>query len=149
VAADVAILLVEDSADDRELALRALHEVCEPARIVCAEDGKDALDFMLARGAHAGRDIYKQPRLVILDLTLKQLHGLDVLKAMRADPVTLSIPVVMLTGASEKTDLDRCYTEGANSVVRKSVDFEETRRKLKQVYEFWITVNEAGRSSRV
>jgi two-component system response regulator len=149
VPADVAILLVEDDADDRELALRALHEVCDPARIVCAEDGSDALDFMFARGAHTGRDIRKQPRLVILDLQLQQLHGLDVLKAMRLDPVTAGVPVVMLTGATEKTDLDRCYSEGANSVVRKAVDFEETRRKLKQVYEFWITVNEANRNSRV
>jgi CheY-like chemotaxis protein len=149
VAADVAILLVEDNADDRELALRALHEVCDPSRIACVEDGSEALDFMMARGAHAARDIRKQPRLVILDLQLKELHGIDVLKAMRAEPATTSVPVVMLTGASEKSDLDRCYTAGANSVVRKSVDYDETRRKLKQVYEFWITVNEANRNSRV
>jgi CheY-like chemotaxis protein len=149
MATDVAILLVDDNADDRELALRALHEVCDPARIACAEDGTDALDYLLARGAHAGRDVRKQPRLVILDLKLRQLHGIEVLKAIRADPATQSVPVVILTAAVDRADLDRCYAEGANSVVRKGVDYDEMRRKLRQVYEFWITVNEAHRNSRV
>ena len=148
-APDIAILLVEDNADDRELTLLALHEVCEPSRIVCVEDGPNALDYLFGRGAYEGRDVRKQPRIVILDLKLTRLHGLDVLKAMRADAVTQSVPVVMLSGSSEKAELDRCYEAGANSVVRKSTDFDELRRKMKQVYEFWITVNEANRNSRV
>jgi two-component system response regulator len=148
-APDVAILLVEDNPDHRELTLSALHEVCDPARIVCVEDGVEALDYLFGRGSHAGRDTLRQPRLVILDLKLKQLHGLDVLKAMRGDPVTQSVPVVMLSGTTEKSELDSCYEAGANSVVRKSVDSEELRRKMRQVYGFWITVNEANRNSRV
>ena len=146
---DLAILLVEDNADHRELILAALHEVCDAARIRCAEDGEDALDFLFARGPHAARDPRKQPRLVILDMRLPRLQGTDVLKAMRKDPITQSVPVVMLTASSEKAELDRCYEAGANSVVRKSADHDELRRKMKQVYEFWVTVNEANRNSRV
>ena len=148
-APDLAILIVEDNPDHRELTLAALHEVCEPARIHCAADGEEALDFLFGRGAYTGRDARKQPRLVILDMKLTRLHGVDVLKAMRNDPLTQSVPVVMLSGSSEKAELDRCYEAGANSVVRKSLDYDELRRKMKQVYEFWITVNEANRNSRV
>jgi two-component system response regulator len=147
--ADIAILLVEDNPDHRELALVALKECCDPARIATAADGEEALDYLLARGAHAQRDARKQPRLVILDIKLPKLDGIGVLKAMRDDPNTQSVPVVMLSGSSDRDELDRCYEAGANSVVRKSVEFDELRRKMKQVYDFWITVNEANRNSRV
>jgi two-component system response regulator len=147
--ADIAILLVEDNPDHRELTLMALKESCDPARIVAASDGEEALDFLLARGAHAGRDARKQPRLVILDMKLPKMDGIGVLKAMRDDPNTQSVPVVMLTATSEKAELDRCYEAGANSVVRKSLEYEELKRKMRQVYDFWITVNEANRNSRV
>ena len=149
MAVDIAILLVEDNPDHRELTLAALLECCDAARIATAEDGVEALDFMFARNAHAGRDSRKQPRLVILDMRLPKLDGLGVLKAMRDDPLTQSVPVVMLSGTSDKAELDRCYEAGANSVVRKSLDHDELRRKMKQVYDFWITVNEANRNSRV
>jgi two-component system response regulator len=146
---DIAILLVEDNPDHRELTLAALHECCDPARIVTAADGVEALDYLLARGAHEGRDARKQPRLVILDMKLPRLDGLAVLKAMREDPFTQSVPVVMLSAVSDKVQLDRCYEAGANSVVRKSSDWDELRRKMRQVHDFWITVNEANRNSRV
>jgi len=148
-AADVAILVVEDNPDDRELILLALRECCDASRLAAVEDGAEALDFLFARGSFAGRDARKQPRLVILDMKLIRLHGLDVLKAMRADPVTQSVPVVVLSGSTEKAELDSCYEAGANSVVRKSLDVDEMRRKMRQVYEFWVTVNEANRASRV
>jgi len=147
--ADVAILVVEDNPDHRELTLLALRECCDASRLAAVEDGTEALDFLFGRGNFAGRDPRKQPRLVILDMKLIRLHGLEVLKAMRADPVTQSVPVVVLSGSAEKAELDSCYAAGANSVVRKSPDFEETRRKMRQVYEFWVTVNEANRASRV
>ena len=99
--------------------------------------------------AFAGRDVRKQPRLVILDMKLTRVHGLEVLKAMRSDPATQSVPVVMLSSSTEKAELDSCYEAGANSVVRKSLDYEELRRKMRQVYEFWVTVNESDRASRV
>lgn len=146
---DIAILVVEDNPDHRELTVLALGEYCDPARIATAADGVEALDYLFGRGAHEGRDIRKQPRLVILDMKLTRLHGLDVLKAIRTDPATQSVPVVMLSSSTEKLELDSCYEAGANSVVRKSMDYDELRRKMQQVYEFWVTVNEANRNSRV
>ncbi len=146
---DIAILVVEDNPDHRELTLLALRECCDPARIATAADGVDALDFLFGRGPHEGRDTRRQPRLVILDMKLTRLHGLDVLKAMRADPLTQAVPVVMLSSSTEKTELDSCYEAGANSVVRKSLNYDEMRRKMRQVYDFWVTVNEANRNSRV
>lgn len=146
---DVAILLVEDNPDHRELTLLALRERCDPAHIAVAADGAEALDFLFARGEYAGRDARRQPRLVILDMKLVHVHGLDVLKAMRGDPRTQAVPVVMFSSSSDKAELDSCYEAGANSVVRKSPDFEELRRKVHRVYDFWMTVNEANRASRV
>jgi len=148
-ATDVAILVVEDNPDDRELTLLALGECCDASRLVAVEDGTEALDFLFGRGSFAGRDTRKQPRLVILDMKLTRVHGLEVLKAMRANAVTQSVPVVVLSGSTEKAELDSCYDAGANSVVRKSTDSDEMRRKMRQVYEFWVTVNEANRASRV
>ncbi len=146
---DVAILVVEDNPDHRELTLLALRERCDPARVAVVADGVEALDFLFARGQYAERDVRRQPRLVILDMKLIHVHGLDVLKAMRGDPRTQAVPVVMFSSSSEKAELDSCYEAGANSVVRKSPDFEELRRKLHRVYDFWMTVNEANRASRV
>jgi two-component system response regulator len=147
--ADIAILLVEDNPDHRDLVVAALGECCDPARIVTAADGVEALDFLFARNAFSGRDARKQPRLVILDVKLPRLDGFGVIKAMRDDPLTQSVPVIMVSGSGDKAELDRCYEAGANSVVRKSVDFEELRQKMRCVYDFWITVNEANRNSRV
>jgi len=146
---DVAILVVEDNQDHRELTLLALRECCDASRLLAVEDGEEALDFLFGRGRFAGRDARKQPRLVILDMKLSRVQGLDVLKAMRADPLTQGVPVVVLSGSTDRAELDGCYAAGANSVVRKSADFEEMRRKMRQVYEFWVTVNEANRPSRV
>lgn len=146
---DVAILVVEDNQDHRELTLLALRECCDASRLLAVEDGEEALDFLFGRGSFAGRDVRKHPRLVILDMKLSRVQGLDVLKAMRADPLTQGVPVVVLSGSTDRAELDSCYAAGANSVVRKSPDFEEMRRKMRQVYEFWVTVNEANRPSRV
>ena len=146
---DFAIFIVDDNPDHRDLTVRALRECCDPARIGTAADGVEAMDYLFGRGRYAGRDTRKQPRLVILEINLIRLHGLDVLKTMRSDAATHAVPVIMLSSSTDKQELDRCYLAGANSVVRKSVDFEEMRRKMKQVYDFWITVNEAHRNSRV
>jgi CheY-like chemotaxis protein len=146
---DIAILVVEDNADHRELIVTALAEKCERSRITVAVDGVEALDFLFCRGAHEGRDARKQPRLMILDLKMTPMDGLEVLKAVRADPRTSSVPVVMLSSSSEREELDACYVAGANSVVRKSTDYDELRNKMGKVHDFWITVNEANRHSRV
>lgn len=146
---DAAILVVEDNPDHRELIVAALAERCERARIQVAANGVEALDFLLCRGAHAARDARKQPRLVVLDLKMAGMDGLEVLRTIRGDPRTTSIPVVMLSSSSEKRELDSCYEAGANSVVRKSGDYDELRQKMAKIHDFWITVNEANRHSRV
>jgi len=146
---DIAILVVEDNPDHRELTTLALRECCDASRIATASDGAEALDYLLGRGAHEGRDVRKQPRVVILDIRMAGVDGLEVLKTLRADPRTQSVPVVMLSGSAEKAELDSCYEAGANSVVRKSLVYDELRRKMRQVYDFWVTVNEANRPSRV
>jgi len=146
---DIAILVVEDNPDHRELTTLALRECCDASRIATASDGAQALDYLLGRGAHEGRDVRKQPRVVILDIRMAGVDGLEVLKTLRADPRTQSVPVVMLSGSAEKAELDSCYEAGANSVVRKSLVYDELRRKMRQVYDFWVTVNEANRPSRV
>lgn len=147
--ADIAVLVVEDNADHLDLTVSALRECCDASRIATARDGAEALDYLLASGAHKGRDPRKQPRVVILDIKLPRVHGLDVLKAMRSEPNTQSVPVIMLTACTDKDELNSCYEAGANSVVRKSADYEELSRKMRQIYEFWVTVNEANRPSRV
>ncbi len=146
---DVAVVLVEDNADHHELIVAALQESCDPQRILAFEDGVEAIDYLLGRGPHKDRDARKQPRLVVLDMKLRRMHGLEVLTAMRDDPLTQSVPVVMLSASSDKEALDSCYEAGANSVVRKSLDHDELRRKMGQMYEFWVNVNEANRNSRV
>ncbi len=147
--ADVAIVLVEDNADHRELIVAALQECCDPQRILAFGDGVEAIEYLLGRGPHSARDARRQPRLVVLDMKLTRMHGLEVLKAMRGDPLTQSVPVVMLSASSDKDALDSCYEAGANSVIRKSLDYDELRRKMAQMYEFWVNVNEANRNSRV
>jgi len=146
---DVAVLVVDDNPDHRELTRLALCECCDPARVTTAADGAEALDYLFGRGAHEGRDVRKQPRLAIIDMGLSQIRGLEVLKAIRANAATQALPVVMVCGSNEKAELDACYAAGANSVVRKSLDYEELRRKMRRIYEFWVTVNEANRNSRV
>ena len=139
---DAGILVVDDNPDHLELTVMALGDCCDPALIATASDGVEALDYLFGRGAFAGRDTQVQPRLIILDMKLVRLHGLDVLKAVRADPRTATVPVVMHSSSTEKADIAACYQNGANSYVRKATDFDELRRKMRQVHDFWITVNE-------
>ena len=140
-----AILVVDDNPDHLELTVMALGECCPAADIVTANDGVEALDYLFGRGAHAGRDTSQLPVLIILDMKLVRLHGLDVLKAVRDNPRTATIPVVMHSSSTEKTDIAACYASGANSYVRKATDYDELRRKMRQVHDFWMTVNERYR----
>jgi two-component system response regulator len=141
------ILVVDDNPDHLELTVMALGECCDPHEIATAPDGVAALDYLFGRGAHAGRDTNLQPRLIILDMKLVRVHGLDVLKAVRADPRTATIPVVMHSSSTEKGDIAACYAQGANSYVRKATDYDELRRKMRQLHDFWITVNERNKSA--
>jgi CheY-like chemotaxis protein len=142
---DAEILVVDDNPDHLELTVLALSECCDPSSIATATDGVEALDYLFARGAHAQRDAQRLPRLVILDMKLVRMHGLEVLKAIRADPRTATLPVVMHSSSTEKNDIAACYANGANSYVRKATDFDELRRKMRQVHDFWLTVNERSR----
>lgn len=136
------VLVIDDNPDHLELTLMAMGECCDPREVVTATDGVEALDYLFGRGAHAGRDTSRQPRLVILDMKLVRMHGLEVLQAIRADPRTATIPVVMHSSSTEKRDIAACYAHGANSYVRKATDYDELRRRMRQVLDFWLTVNE-------
>lgn len=140
------ILVVDDNPDHLELTVMALAECCDVRGIATVTDGVEALDYLFGRGAYADRDTSRQPRLVILDMKLVRMHGLEVLKALRQDPRTATIPVVMHSSSTEKSDIAACYAQGANSYVRKATDYDELRRKMRQLYGFWITVNERHRS---
>ena len=139
---DKVILLVEDSADDATLTLRAFKRSHLMNPIVVARDGIEALDFLFARGMHADRANAPLPTLVILDLKLPKLDGLGVLKAIRAEPMTQFLPVVILTSSKEEQDLISGYALGANSYVRKPVDFVEFLEAVKVLGIFWLMLNQ-------
>ena len=136
------ILVVEDNPDHLELTVLTLKEHGVTAEIVVACDGAGALDFLFGRGEHAGRDTKHQPSLVLLDMRLPKLSGLDVLRSIRAEHLTAMVPVVMLTSSSEQSDMAASYKSGANGFVRKPVDFESFSEKLNHLQAFWLGVNE-------
>ena len=137
-----AILLVEDNPDDRLLAIRALKRNNIANEIVEAKDGEEALDYLFANGAYADRDATKQPQVVLLDLKLPKVDGLEVLQRMRANPLTQRTPVVVLTSSNEQKDLIASYDFGANSYVRKPVDFEQFIEAARQLGMYWLVLNE-------
>lgn len=137
----VEILLVEDSATDLELALRALKKAKVAHRIEVARDGEEALDFVFARNAHAGRSIEDRPRLILLDLKLPRVDGLEVLREVKADPRTRTIPVVILTSSHEQRDVVECYKLGVNSYIVKPVDFEGFISAVFELGTYWMLRN--------
>jgi two-component system, response regulator len=141
---DRVILLVEDNPRDEELTLRALKKSNIVNPIVVAHDGVEALDYLLARGAHANRDRAAMPQVVLLDLKLPKVDGLEVLKALRANEFTKLLPVVVLTSSVEEQDLIRSYSLGANSYVRKPVDFVQFIEAVRQLGLYWLILNETA-----
>jgi two-component system response regulator len=137
----VEILLVEDSATDLELALRALKKAKVANRIEVARDGEEALDFLFARNAHAGRAIEDKLRLILLDLKLPRVDGLEVLRAVKADPRTRTIPVVILTSSHEQRDVVESYGLGVNSYIVKPVDFEAFISAVAELGTYWMLRN--------
>lgn len=137
----VEILLVEDNPDDRELALHALCRNNLANHIQTAVDGADALDFLHARGAYEGRS-GGAPRLVLLDLKLPKIDGLEVLRAMKSDPATRAIPVVVMTSSREEQDLVRSYDLGVNSYIIKPVDFTQFTEAVRQLGHYWMLLNQ-------
>jgi CheY-like chemotaxis protein len=139
---DETILLVEDNPDDVELTLRAFRKNNIANNVVVARDGVEALDYLFGRGAYADRNIKDTPRLILLDLKLPKLDGLQVLERLRADEHTKLTPVVILTSSKEEQDLISGYKTGANSYVRKPVDFNQFVEAVRQIGLYWLLINE-------
>ncbi len=137
------ILLVEDNPDDELLTLRAFtkQKICN--RIDVVRDGQEALDFLSAQGKFAGRDIEDKPSVVLLDLNLPKIGGLDVLKEIRNRDESRLLPVVILTTSREEQDIASSYSLGANSYIRKPVDFEKFTEAVRQLGLYWLLINEA------
>lgn len=136
------ILLVEDSADDRDLTLRALRQNRIRNAVVVAQDGVEALDYLYGRGRFADRDSAAWPQVILLDLKLPRVDGLEVLRAIRADERTRLLPVVILTSSREEQDVIESYKLGANSYIRKPVDFEQFVEAVRQLGLYWLVLNE-------
>jgi CheY-like chemotaxis protein len=139
---DKRILLVDDSPADVELAVHALKQNQLANSIIVAEDGEEALDYLFCRGPYAGREPADRPILILLDLKLPKLDGLQVLQALRADPRTRAIPVVILTSSKENQDLLDGYKFGTNAFIQKPVDFEQFRNTIGRIGAFWLLTNE-------
>jgi two-component system response regulator len=138
----VEILLVEDSAEDAELTLRALKKHNLANRIHHATDGVQALDFLFSRGPHADQSTLRMLRVVLLDLKLPRVDGIEVLTQMRADPRTKLVPVVVLTSSREDPDISRCYALGVNSYIVKPVAFEEFIKAVSSLGLYWLLLNQ-------
>jgi CheY-like chemotaxis protein len=141
------ILLVEDNQDDEILTLRAFRKLNIQNPIVVVRDGAEALDYLFGRGAHAGRDPDIKPQVILLDLHLPKLDGLEVLKHIRSDERTRLLPVVMLTSSNEERDLTGSYELGVNSYVRKPVDVGSFFEAIRQLGMYWLLLNETTNRS--
>jgi CheY-like chemotaxis protein len=142
------ILLVEDNPDDEALTLRALRKNNIGNQVVVARDGAEALDFLFGRGSHAGRDSSVMPQVALLDLKLPKVDGLEVLRQLRANERTKYLPVVILTSSNEEQDLLTGYGLGANSYVRKPVDFNQFSEAVRQLGLYWLVLNEQAPARR-
>jgi two-component system response regulator len=139
----VDILLVEDSQDDIDLAMHALRQGKLANSIFVVRDGEEALDFLFCRGAYSDRNFSQPPKLVLLDLKMPKIDGLQVLKQVKSDARTKSIPVVIMTSSKEERDLIEGYSSGVNSFIQKPVDFDQFRGTVKTLGMYWLLVNQA------
>jgi CheY-like chemotaxis protein len=137
----VEILLVEDNPEDIELTLRALKKSKLANTIVVAEDGEEALDFIFARGKYSDRSTICSPKVILLDLKLPKISGIEVLKEIKKDPRTSIIPVVILTSSTQEVDIEESYKLGANSYIVKPVNFENFIQSLRQMNDYWLVLN--------
>lgn len=142
---EVEILLVEDNPNDAELAMRALKKHNLAYSIIWVKDGAEALDFIFARGAYSDRDINNIPKVILLDLRLPKVDGLEVLRAVKSDERTKLIPVVVLTSSREDRDIVESYNLGVNSYITKPVDFEAFVNTVKELGMYWLLLNKPPR----
>jgi two-component system response regulator len=140
---DKIILLVEDNPDDEELTMRALKRHKITNEITVVRDGQEAVDFLFGSGTHKGRDTRIQPQVVLLDINLPKINGIEVLKIIRGDQRTRSLPVVILTSSTEERDLTAAYKNCVNSYIRKPVDFGQFVEAVRQLGLYWLVLNEA------
>ncbi len=147
-AKDKIILLIEDNPDDEALTLRALKKNNIKNEVVVAHDGAEALDYFFGTGSYAGRDLTIMPQLTLLDLKLPKVNGLEVLRRLRADELTRLLPVVILTSSNEEQDRINGYGLGANSYVRKPVDFGQFVDAVRQLGLYWLILNESAPMTR-
>jgi CheY-like chemotaxis protein len=138
----VEILLVEDSQDDVELTLRALRSGNLANNVHVVNDGEEALNFLFCHGAYSHRALHAQPRLVLLDLKLPKVDGLAVLREIKLNPLTQTIPIVILTSSREQQDVIRGYQLGVNSYIQKPVDFDKFRETVRQLGWYWLLMNQ-------
>lgn len=138
------LLLVEDNPDHEELTLRTLRQHRIANEIIVVHDGAEALDFLFGTGAFTERDTRTQPEVILLDLKLPKVDGLEVLERIRKDSRTAFIPVVILTSSSEEEDMMKSYRLGANSYVRKPVSFAQFTERLQQLQVYWLLINESS-----
>jgi len=143
---EVEVLLVEDNPADAELALRALKKNNFANNVIVVCDGEEALDFIFARGAYSERKVENGPKLVILDLKLPKVDGMEVLKAMKGDPRTRIIPVVVLTASREESDIIESYHLGVNSYIVKPVDFDKFVESVRTLGFYWLLFNQAPKA---
>jgi CheY-like chemotaxis protein len=136
------IMLIEDNPDDEALTVRALKKYKIVNEVVVARDGVEALEYLFGEGAHAGRDTREMPQVILLDLKLPKLDGLGVLRRLRADDRTKLLPIVILTSSNEEQDRVQGYGLGANSYVRKPVDFDQFVEAAKHLGLYWLVLNE-------
>ena len=145
---DKIILLVEDNPDDEALTLRALKKNNIQNEVVVARDGVEALDYLFGIGIHSGRNTRIQPQIILLDLKLPRIDGLEVLRQLRADQRTALLPVAILTTSNEERDILSSYQLGANSYIRKPVDFEQFMEAVRQLGLYWLVLNEPPPQNR-
>ncbi|MEQ9217879.1 MAG: response regulator [Cyclobacteriaceae bacterium] len=138
----VEILLLEDNKNDAELAILALEEFNLANQMVWLKDGKQGLDFLFGRGEFEGRDVGQPPKLILLDLKMPKVSGIEVLKAIREDPRTKYIPVTVLTSSKEEKDIIETYKLGVNSYIVKPVDFEQFSKSVRDVGYYWLLLNQ-------
>lgn len=140
--AQVEILLVEDNADDAEMTIHALRKKNLANKLIHLQDGEEALDFLFGMGKFAGRDISIRPRLILLDLKMPKVDGMQVLAKVKSDEVTKKIPIVILTSSKEDPDLSSCYKLGANSYIVKPVEFDSFINTVTELGMYWMLLNQ-------
>jgi len=140
----VEILLVEDNPDDAALTIRALKKHNLANRLTHLKDGVEALEFIYGTGAYAGRNVSITPKVILLDLKMPKVNGIEVLTKLKADPATRTIPVVVLTSSAEDPDIKKCYELGANSYIVKPVEFDNFTKKISELGMYWMVLNKVN-----